>query len=45
MDKYEMPAMEIIDFKTDVRTNNDIVLNSVIEKNDNNNPFEGPDGF
>lgn len=42
MDKYEMPAMEIIDTETDVGTNNDIVVNSVIEKNDNNNPMVEP---
>lgn len=42
MGKYEIPVMEIIALKENVGTNNDIVVNSVIEKNDNNNPMVEP---
>lgn len=44
MEKYETPTMEVTNFRKDVRTSNDIVINSAINKEDNNNPFVGP-GF
>ena len=44
MEQYETPIMEVTDFRKDVKTSNDIVVNSAINKGDNNNPFVGP-GF
>ena len=41
MEKYETPIMEVIDFTKNVRTS-DIVVDSVIDKGDNNNPMVGP---
>lgn len=39
--KYETPEMEIMYFDKDIRTN-DIIINSVAGKTDNNVGFEGP---
>lgn len=45
MEQYETPIMIVTDFRKDVRTSNDVVVNSAIGKGDNNSPFEGPEGF
>lgn len=38
MEKYETPIMEVIDFGTKI----DTIVESAIEKDDNNNPMIGP---
>ena len=41
MEQYETPIMEVIDFGNRV----DTIVESAIDKGDNNSPFEGPSGF
>lgn len=44
MGKYESPIMEVMNFKDSIGTG-DIVIDSVIEKGDNNQEVTLPGGF
>lgn len=41
MEKYETPIMAVLDFRDDIRTN-DVIIDSVIDKGDNNEDMIGP---